>query len=87
MTTSTKNATTVGSRPSQSSTLSSDGTTIGWITKGVGPPLLLVHGEPSGRTIHVALAVRTSAGRRTGPDSCHLSSWRRAAGLSPAVMV
>lgn len=50
MTASFKNAMTAGSGPSRSSTLSSDGTTIGWITKGAGQPLLLVHGGGADHT-------------------------------------
>jgi hypothetical protein len=48
MTASSKNAITAGSGPSRPSTLSSDGTTIGWITKGAGQPLLLVYGSNPG---------------------------------------
>ena len=50
MTTSEKNPSTAGSRPRQSSTVSSDGTRITWVTMGQGEPLLLVHGGGADHT-------------------------------------
>jgi pimeloyl-ACP methyl ester carboxylesterase len=50
MTESTEDAASGGSRPARSSTLSTDGTRIGWITKGHGRPLLLVHGGGADHT-------------------------------------
>ena len=50
MTRSTAGATSVGSRPPRSATLSTDGTRICWVTKGRGRPLLLVHGGGADHT-------------------------------------
>lgn len=50
MATSTKNAGREESRPRRSSTVSSDGTRIGWVTWGSGRPLLLVHGGGADHT-------------------------------------
>ena len=44
MATSTNSASPAENRPGRSSTVSTDGTRIGWITKGRGKPLMLVHG-------------------------------------------
>jgi pimeloyl-ACP methyl ester carboxylesterase len=50
VTTSTKNVSLAGRRPRRSSTVSTDGTRICWITKGQGKPLILVHGAVADHT-------------------------------------
>jgi pimeloyl-ACP methyl ester carboxylesterase len=50
MATSTNNASPAENQPGRSSTVSTDGTRIGWITKGRGKPLVLVHGGGADHT-------------------------------------
>ncbi|WP_183164487.1 alpha/beta fold hydrolase [Arthrobacter oryzae] len=50
MATSTNSALPAENRPGRSSTVSTDGTRIGWITKGRGKPLMLVHGGGADHT-------------------------------------
>jgi len=50
MATSTNSGLPAENRPGRSSTVSPDGTRIGWITKDRGHPLMLVHGGGADHT-------------------------------------
>jgi pimeloyl-ACP methyl ester carboxylesterase len=50
MATPTNSAVPAEGRPERSSTVSTDGTSIGWISKGMGQPLLMVHGGGADHT-------------------------------------
>ena len=56
MATTTNNTSPAENRPGQSSTVSTDGTRIGWITKDRGKPLMLVHGGGADHTRLVPFA-------------------------------
>lgn len=74
MATSTNNTPPAENRAGQSSTVSTDGTRIGWITKGRGRPLMLVHGggadhtrlEPFADSLSDRFAVPPRGGDRRG---------------------
>jgi pimeloyl-ACP methyl ester carboxylesterase len=76
MATSTNGALPVENRPGRSSTVSTDGTSIGWITKGSGKPLMLIHGGGADHT-----RVEPFADLLTGRFAVHLVD-RRGRGMS-----
>jgi pimeloyl-ACP methyl ester carboxylesterase len=76
MATSTNSALPAQNRPTRSSTVSTDGTRIGWITKGKGQPLMLVHGGGADHT-----RLEPFADRLTGRFAVHLVD-RRGRGMS-----
>lgn len=76
MASSTNSALPAEDRPGRSSTVSTDGTRIGWITKGRGEPLMLVHGGGADHT-----RLESFADSFSGRFAVHLVD-RRGRGMS-----
>jgi hypothetical protein len=68
MATPTNSAVPAEGRPERSSTVSTDGTSIGWISKGRGQPLLMVHGGGADHT-------RLEPSRTSSPTGSPSTLW------------